>query len=140
MLDRLGLVGLRDQILVDDVIADRHRAAHPYALGFGVGDLVAHPLGDDLAFELGEAEQNVQRQPAHADGGAGRRSRGVRVIRSRWSGIGWCSGGRRRRIASGLVGRLRLVGFAALEIRRVSQCHWKVSTIYITKDMHRLYL
>jgi hypothetical protein len=32
-------------------------------------DLVAHPLADNLSFILREAEQDVQRQPAHAGGG-----------------------------------------------------------------------
>ena len=33
------------------------------------GELVADPLADHLALELGEAEQDVERQPAHAGGG-----------------------------------------------------------------------
>ena len=36
------------------------------------GDLVADALGRHLALELGEAEQDVQRQPAHGGGGVER--------------------------------------------------------------------
>ena len=50
-------------------VADRNDPAHPHALGLGGGDLVADALGGDLALELGEGEQHVQRQPAHRRGG-----------------------------------------------------------------------
>ena len=39
--------------------AEGHRAADPDPLAFGGGDLVAHPLADHLALELGEGEQDI---------------------------------------------------------------------------------
>ena len=52
-----------------DVVAERRQAAHPHALPLRGGDLVADPLAGDLALELGEGQQHVERQPAH--GGRG---------------------------------------------------------------------
>src|SRR5439155_20592809 len=43
-------------------------APGPLALAPGGGDLVAGALGDDLALELGEGQQDVEDQPAHAGG------------------------------------------------------------------------
>ena len=51
-----------------DPIAERDHPAHPQALFLRSGDLVADPLARDLAFELGEGEQHVEGQPAHAGG------------------------------------------------------------------------
>ena len=68
----LGLV--HDQLAVLDVVAERHEAAHPHALLPGGGKLVADALADDLALELREGEQDVERQPAH-------RGRGVERLR-----------------------------------------------------------
>ena len=53
-------------------IAERHGSADPEALALGGRDLVAHPLADHLALELGEGEQHVEREPAHAGGGVER--------------------------------------------------------------------
>src|ERR1700730_3488098 len=47
-------------------IAERHGSADPEALALGGRDLVAHPLADHLALELGKGEQHVEREPAHA--------------------------------------------------------------------------
>jgi hypothetical protein len=41
-------------LLVHDGIAERHRAADSKAFALGGRDLVAHPLPDQLAFELGK--------------------------------------------------------------------------------------
>ena len=60
---RIGLVHHQLAVLHD--VAERHAAAHPHALLPGRPDLVAHPLGDDLPLELGEGEQDVERQPPH---------------------------------------------------------------------------
>src|ERR1700733_121584 len=60
------------QFLVDAAIAERHRTADPDALALGGGDLVAHPLADHLPLELGERQQHVERQPAHARRGVER--------------------------------------------------------------------
>ena len=50
------------------VVAEREVAAGPLA-PFARGDLlVARALGDDLALELGERQQDVQRQPAQGRG------------------------------------------------------------------------
>ena len=55
-----------DEFAVLDVVAERGLAAHPHALLFGRRDLVADPLARDLALELGEGEQHVEREAAHA--------------------------------------------------------------------------
>jgi hypothetical protein len=57
--DRLRLFGHHDELLVDAAIAERNRAPEPDALALGGGNLVAHPLADHLALELGEREQHV---------------------------------------------------------------------------------
>jgi hypothetical protein len=41
--------------------SERHIAAHPHALFLRRGDLVANALAGDLALELGEREQHVER-------------------------------------------------------------------------------
>jgi len=59
------------------VAAKRRSSAHPHAFGSGGGDVVTDALGRDLAFELREAQQHVQGEPAHAGGGVERlRDRG----------------------------------------------------------------
>ncbi len=67
---RLGLVD--DQLAVLDVVAERRPAAHPHALLAGGGELVPDALADHLPLELGEGEQDVERQPAHRGGGVER--------------------------------------------------------------------
>ena len=69
---RLGFAD--DQLPFPDVVAERHIAAHPHALGLRRGDLVANALARDLALELGEREQHVERQTPH-------RGRGVELLR-----------------------------------------------------------
>ncbi len=49
-----------------DFVAKRGRSAHPHATGLGCGNLVADPLTGHLALELGERQQDVERQPSHA--------------------------------------------------------------------------
>ena len=61
------------QPAVLDLVAERRPAAHPHALLARGRELVADALADDLALELGEAEQDVERQPAH-------RGRGVELL------------------------------------------------------------
>ena len=53
----------------DDVVAEQRFATRPFALAPCRRDLVPRPLGDDLPLELGEGEQDIQRQPPHAVGG-----------------------------------------------------------------------
>src|ERR1700730_18723653 len=60
---RLRLI--HDQIAVLDVVAERYVAAHPHALLLRRRDLVADALAGDLALELGEGEQHVERQAPH---------------------------------------------------------------------------
>ena len=67
--DDRGLRLVDDQLPVLDPVAHRHEAAHPHAALAGGGDLVADALADHLALELGEGQQHVQRQPAHAGRG-----------------------------------------------------------------------
>ena len=56
---------VHDQLAVLDVVAERDEAAHPHALLARGGELVADALADDLALELREGEQDVERQPSH---------------------------------------------------------------------------
>jgi hypothetical protein len=58
-----GLVRARLQRPALGIVAEGHDAAHPEPLALGGGDLVADALGRDLALELGEAQEHVQRQP-----------------------------------------------------------------------------
>ena len=62
----------RPPALGRQVVAEGQGAAHPHAARLGGGDLVADALAGDLALELREGEQHVQRQPAHAAGGVER--------------------------------------------------------------------
>ena len=57
-----------EQFPVLDAVAVGRHAAHPHALLTAGGDLVADALSCDLSLELGEAEQDVQRQPPHRRG------------------------------------------------------------------------
>jgi hypothetical protein len=73
--DPLGFRGVDHQLLRRriDVVAEHGQAAGPLALLAGGGDLVAGALGDDLALELREGEQDVEDQTAQrtvADGAA----------------------------------------------------------------------
>ncbi len=52
-----------------NVVAQRRSTATPLAQAFGRGHLVADALDHVLALELGEADQDVQHQPAHGRGG-----------------------------------------------------------------------
>ena len=63
--DGVGLGLVHHQLALARLVAERHRAAHPHALALGGGDLVADALARDLALELREGQQHVQRQPAH---------------------------------------------------------------------------
>src|SRR5579864_5796793 len=51
---------------VFDPVAEWDHPAHPYPLLLGGCDLVPDPLAGDLPFELGEGQEDVQGQPAHA--------------------------------------------------------------------------
>jgi hypothetical protein len=57
-----------------EVIAQEGVAAGPLALAAGGGDLVARPLGDQLALELGKGQQHIENQPPH-------RRRGAKLLR-----------------------------------------------------------
>ena len=59
------------QSLVDpiDVVAEDRPSACPFTLLSGGGDLVAGPLTNDLPFELGEGQEDVQGQPTHGVSG-----------------------------------------------------------------------
>ncbi len=65
----LGFCLVDDQRAVVGLVAERHEAAHPHALLLRGGDLVPDALAGDLALELGEGQQHVERQPAHRGGG-----------------------------------------------------------------------
>jgi hypothetical protein len=64
-----GLALDHHQPAVLDFVPERRPAAHPHTLLARCRELVADALADDLALKVGEAEQNVQGQPAH--GGRG---------------------------------------------------------------------
>ena len=67
--DQRRLLSNNFELLADAAIAERDRPSDPDPLALGGGDLVAHPLADHLALELGEREQHIERQPPHARGG-----------------------------------------------------------------------
>ena len=73
---RLSLSRHHDDSLVHRRIAERDRASDPNAPALGGGDLVAHPLANHLALELGKGQQDVEREPPH-------RGRGVELLRHR---------------------------------------------------------
>jgi hypothetical protein len=52
-----------------DPIAEQNHAAHPDALLLGGGDLVPNAFAGNFPFELGERQEGVQCQPAHAGRG-----------------------------------------------------------------------
>ena len=77
--DELGLVFVDMEGAVFDPVAERNRSAHPDALSFRGGDLVADFLAGDLALELGEGQQHVEGKSPHAGGrveGLGHRDKG----------------------------------------------------------------
>src|SRR5262245_57983445 len=53
-LHHFGLGRDHHELLVHSRIAERDRTSDPNALALGGGDLVAHPLPDQLPFELGK--------------------------------------------------------------------------------------
>ena len=64
--NRFGLGLVDDEFSVFDVVAERRLAAHPKSLLLRRRDLVADALARNLALELGEGQQHVERQPPHA--------------------------------------------------------------------------
>src|SRR6202040_1783405 len=60
---RLGLGRVDDERALACVIAQRHIAAHPHALFFRRGDLVADAFAGDLPLELSKRQQHIERQP-----------------------------------------------------------------------------
>src|SRR4029077_8681741 len=70
--NRFALGRDHEYLLVHRRIAKRDRAADPNALALGGSDLVAHPLPDQLPFELGKGQQHIEREPPHAGAGVER--------------------------------------------------------------------
>src|SRR5712675_1042010 len=66
---QLGLGFVDPDLAVLGIVAERHHPADPQTLALGGRDLVANALGSDLAFELGEREKDIEREPAHGRGG-----------------------------------------------------------------------
>ena len=64
--NRLCLLGHDFELFFDATIAERNGSADPEALALRGRDLVAHPLADHLALELGKGEQHIEGEPAHA--------------------------------------------------------------------------
>ena len=65
-------VGFTTSFRSVDIVAERRIAAHPDALLLGGGELVPDALAGDLALELGEGQQHIERQPTHRGGGVER--------------------------------------------------------------------
>ena len=65
----LCLVAVYDELPVLRVIAQGRISAHEDALLTRGTELVADALGRYLAFELGKAQENIERQPSHGTGG-----------------------------------------------------------------------
>ena len=61
LVDRQGA-----RVILRRLVAKRHSAPHPHALGLGGRNLVADALARHLALELGEGQEHVQCQAAHA--------------------------------------------------------------------------
>jgi hypothetical protein len=57
--DRFCLRSHDFELLIDAAIAEGNGSADPQALALGGRNLVAHPLADDLALELGKGEQHI---------------------------------------------------------------------------------
>ena len=70
--DGLG-VGVRDELVVHEVVAEGDASAHEHAEPERGADLVPHAVAQHLAFELGEAHEDVHH---HASGGV----RGVELL------------------------------------------------------------
>ncbi len=62
---RLGLGGNDDELAIAHRVAERRHAAHPHPLLLRCRDLVADALAGELALELGEGEEHVQREAPH---------------------------------------------------------------------------
>jgi hypothetical protein len=77
--DRCGLVRNDRNLSILGLVTQGNHTADPKALAFGGSDLVADALGGDLALELGEGQQNIEREPSH-------RGRGVELLRDRNEG------------------------------------------------------
>ena len=69
MEDSACLLFVDDELPVPDLVAERRQAAHPHALLFRCGDLVADSFAGHLPFKLGKGEKDVEGQPPHARGG-----------------------------------------------------------------------
>src|ERR1700730_8415365 len=69
---RLGLVEHDFELFIETAIAERNGSADPEAFALGGRDLVAHPLADYLTLKLGEREQHIEGESAHAGGGVER--------------------------------------------------------------------
>src|SRR5262249_51171974 len=52
-----------------EIVAKKWHAAGPLPLATGGGDLVAGTLGDDLPFELGKGQEDIQDQTPHRGSG-----------------------------------------------------------------------
>ena len=65
---RLRLGRVHHQLALLHVVSERRPSTHPHALRPRRRELVPDPLGGDLALELGERQQDVERQPAHRRG------------------------------------------------------------------------
>src|SRR5216684_7290686 len=77
--DPLSLLFNHDDLAVLGLISERGYAPDPQPLALGGCDLVADTLGGDLPLELGERQQDIERQPPH-------RGRGIELLGDRDEG------------------------------------------------------
>ncbi len=64
----LSLPFVHHQFALEHFVPERNRPSHPQALLLRCRDLIPDAFPGDLALELSEAEQHVEREPAHAGG------------------------------------------------------------------------
>ncbi len=61
LADHRGLLFNDHQLAIPDLVAQRHRSSHPHAAFLGGSNFVANAFCSDLALELREREQHVER-------------------------------------------------------------------------------
>jgi hypothetical protein len=64
-----SLCFIHNELAVLNFVSERDRATHPKPFAFGGGNFVADSLAGDLALELSERQQHIERQPTHAGRG-----------------------------------------------------------------------
>ncbi len=68
MTNLLGFLFAYHQLSLEYFVPQRNRPSHPQSLFLRCRDLIPDAFPRDLSLELGEAQQHVEREPAHAGG------------------------------------------------------------------------